>query len=218
MKIHLMVKLNAEQFIKIFPFFRNGPEKLIENILSLSSHSFASRDTLMQFEGQPFRNLELMLSGEKRVYKKSPTGREITLYEIGRGEACILNATCVLSNTLSPANARAITDVSYLLIPAEDFRNLLSTYEEMRAFVFGAINQRFVTILELISAIVFEKMDERLFDYLVEKSEDGVLSITHQQIANDLGTAREVVSRLLKEFERKGKVVLSRGYIRLVAL
>ena len=72
--------------------------------------------------------------------------------------------------------------------------------------------------MELISAIVFEKMDERLFDYLVEKSEDGVLSITHQQIANDLGTAREVVSRLLKEFERKGKVVLSRGYIRLVAL
>jgi len=212
-----MSKLNTEQFIKIFPFFRNSPEKLIDDILSLSSHAFASRDTLMQSEGQHFRDLELMLSGEKRIYKASPTGREITLYEIGRGEACILNAACVLSDTLSPVSAMAITDVSYLMIPAEDFKNLLSTYEEMRTFVFGAFGQRLVSILELISEVVFKKMDERLFDYLVEKSQDGVLSMTHQQIANDLGTAREVVSRLLKDFEKDGKIALSRGRICLIA-
>ena len=155
-------------------------------------------------------------AGQKRIYKASPTGREITLYEIGRGEACILNAACVLSDTLSPVSAMAITDVSYLVIPAEDFKNLLSTYEEMRTFVFGAFGQRLVSILELISEVVFKKMDERLFDYLVEKSQDGVLSMTHQQIANDLGTAREVVSRLLKDFEKEGKIVLSRGHIRLI--
>jgi CRP/FNR family transcriptional regulator len=211
-----MSKLNTEQFIKIFPFFRNGPEKLVENILFLSSHAFASRDTLMQFEGQHFRNFELILSGEKRIYKVNPSGREITLYEIGRGEACILNAACVLSNTLSSVNAMAMTDVSYLTIPAEDFKNLLSIYEEMRTFVFGAISQRLVSILELISEVVFTKMDERLFDYLVEKSQDSTLSITHQQIANDLGTAREVVSRLLKDFEKEGKITISRGLIRLI--
>lgn len=211
-----MAKLDTEEFIKIFPSFRNSPEKLIEDILSLSRYAFARRDTLMQLEGQPCRDLGLMLSGEKRIYIASPAAREITLYEVGQGEACIINAACVLSNKLCPANAIAITDVSSLLIPAKDFRNLLSTYEEMRAFVFGAINQRLVGILGLVSEIVFEKMDERLFDYLVEKSEDGILSMTHQQIANYLGTAREVVSRLLKDFERKGKVVLSRGHIRLI--
>jgi len=211
-----MSKLSTEQFIKIFPFFRNGPEKLIEDILSLSHHAFASRDTLMQSEGQPCGNLELMLSGEKRIYKASPAAKEITLYEIGRGEACILNAACVLSNTLSPVSAMAITDVTYLMIPAEDFKSLLSTYEEMRTFVFGAIGQRLGTILGLIGEVVFKKMDERLFDHLVEKSQDGLLSITHQQIANDLGTAREVVSRLLKDFEKAGKIILSRGHIRLI--
>lgn len=189
---------------------------MIEDILSLSRHNFASRDTLIQLEGQPCRDLQLMLSGEKRVYKASPTGKEITLYEVGQGEACIINAACVLSNMPCTANAIAITDISSLLIPAKDFRNLLSTYEQMRAFVFGAISQRLAAILGLMSEIVFEKMDERLFDYLVEKSEDGILSMTHQHIANDLGTAREVVSRLLKDFERKEKVVLSRGHIRLI--
>jgi len=210
-----MEKLDAEQFIKIFPFFRNSPEKLLEDVLSLSRQNFVSRDTLVHLEGQPCENLELMLSGEKRVYKASPTAKEITLYEVGQGEACILNAACVLSDTVCPANAVTITDVHSLLIPAKDFRMLLSEYEQMRAFVFDAISQRLSGILELISEITFEKMDERLYDFLVEKSENGMLSITHQQIANDLGTAREVVSRLLKDFERKGKLVLSRGQIKL---
>jgi len=212
-----MEKMNTGQFMKVFPFFQNSSEKMIDDILSSSRHVFRCCDTVTQLEGQPCTDLELMLSGDKRVYKSSPAGREITLYEVGRGEACIINATCVLSDAPCPVNAMAITDVSSLLIPAGDFRNLLSTYEEMRAFVFGSISQRIAVVLELIEEIVFEKMDRRLFDYLVEKSEDGMLSMTHQQIANDLGTAREVVSRLLKDFERKGKVALSRSHIRLIA-
>jgi len=212
-----MATLNSEQFIEIFPFFRDSPPKLIEDILFSSRHAFRCRDTVTQLEGELCTDLELMLSGEKRVYKSSPAGREITLYEVGQGEACILNATCVLSDTPCPVNAMTITDVSSLLIPARDFRNLLSIYKEMRTFVFNAISQRLAIVLELLGAVVFEKMDQRLFDYLVEKSEGGMLSMTHQQIASDLGTAREVVSRLLKDFERKGKVTLSRGHIQLIA-
>jgi CRP/FNR family transcriptional regulator len=158
-----------------------------------------------------------MLSGEKRIYKSSPTAKEITLYEVGRGEVCEINAVCILSDTLCPVNVMSITDVNFLLIPGKDFRNLLSEYKELRTFVFGAISQRITTILDLLGEIVFKKMDQRLFDYVVEKSEDGILSMTHQQIANDLGTAREVVSRLLKDFERNGKVILSRGHIQLIA-
>lgn len=211
-----MEKINAEQFVKIFPFFQNSTEKVIGDILSSSRHAFAGRGTLMHCEGQPCTDLELMLSGEKRIYKSSPAGKEITLYEVGPGEACPVNAVCVLSDTPCPLNVMAMTDVSLLLIPAKDLRTLLSTYEEIRAFVFGSISQRIAAILELIEELVFEKMDRRLFDYIVEKSENGALSVTHQQIANDLGTAREVVSRLLKDFERKGKVILSRGSIQLI--
>lgn len=211
-----MEKLTVEQFVETFPFFRNSPQIVIEDILSKSHRAFTRRDTMIQLQGQPCTHLEFILSGEKRVYKASQSAREITLYEVGPGEVCILSAACVLSDTLCPVNAIAISDVDSLMILANDFRNLVSAYEEMRAFVFDFFTQRLVTILELLGEITFEKMDERLFNLLVEKSENSMLQMTHQQIANDLGTAREVVSRLLKDFERKGKLVLSRGHIRLI--
>ncbi len=213
-----MTTMNAEQFIDKFPSFRNSSRELVNDILASSHQRFTSRDTAFQLEGQLCKHLELLLSGEKRIYVSSPAGKEITLYEVGPGEACIINAVCALTNTRSPVNSRALTDVSSILIPAEDFRNLVAAHKEVRSFVFGSIEQRITSFLELLSAVVFEKMDTRLFDYLVEKSENNILLMTHQQIANDLGTAREVVSRLLKDFESKGKVILSRGRIELTSL
>ncbi|MHC4707516.1 MAG: Crp/Fnr family transcriptional regulator [Planctomycetota bacterium] len=212
----MMAELNAEQFTETFSFFRNSPRQLVEDILSSSRHAFAHLGTLMHLEGEPCTYLELVLSGEERGYKSGPAAKEITLYEVGPGEACPINAVCVLTDTAFPLNVAAITDVSLLLIPAKDFKNLLSEYEEMRTFVFRSVGQRFEAVLGLVDELVFKKMDQRLFDYIVEKSEDGRLPTTHQQIANDLGTAREVVSRLLRSFERDGRVALSRGHIRLL--
>jgi CRP/FNR family transcriptional regulator len=158
-----------------------------------------------------------MLSGEKRIYKSNPAGKQITLFEIGPGQACIINALCAITDIPSPVNVKAITDIESLLVSAEDFRNLVVKHKEVRSFVFGSISQRITLFSELIGEVAFEKMNRRLFDYLVEKSENHILSATHQQIANDLGTAREVVSRLLKDFEKSGTVVLSRGRIELTS-
>jgi CRP/FNR family transcriptional regulator len=156
-----------------------------------------------------------MLTGEKRIYKVGDSTREITLYEIGSGDICVLNALSILSNTELPANAATYSESEVLLLPAPNFLDLIGKYDAMRSFVHSYINESIVNIMSLISEITFRKMDIRLLDYLIEKSENKRLEKTHQQIAYDLGTSREVVSRLLKEFERQGKVLLSRNLINL---
>ena len=167
----------------------------------------------MKTEGDYCSEFVLLLSGEKRIYKRSVSGREITLYEMGAGDICVLNASCILSNTRLPANADSLSDVRMLLVPAPEFLRMMQEHHTLRTFVFRQISHGFVSAMSLISEIVFRKLDERLVNYLVEKSADGVLEATHRGIADDLGTSREVISRLLKDFERQGMVSLSRSCI-----
>ena len=183
--------------------------------MSNGQYQAVPANTILQLEGRPCNNSEFQLSGVKRSYKVSESGREITLYEVGPGKICIVNVACSLSNSVCAANSVSLTDVTMLSIPAKDFRELVAKYEEMRTFIFTSINQKFVSIMELVKEIAFRKMNERLYDYIAEKSEHGKLSTTHQKIANDLGTAREVISRLLKEFEKKGMLRISRNLIEL---
>lgn len=211
-------KITKKVFLEIFPFFQKGSPEVVSDILSCARHEALPANTMMQLEGQPCDSLGLMLSGVKRIYKTSGSGREITLYEVEPGESCILNASCILSNIVCPINAVSVTDVSQLSVSAKDFRGLIGKYEEVRTFIFVSISQNFASIIELIQEVVFRKMDERLLDYLVEKSEERKLITTHQKIADDLGTAREVISRLLKDFERKRTVRLSRNLIELTRL
>jgi CRP/FNR family transcriptional regulator len=170
---------------------------------------------LVKLEGEMCQDFILMLSGEKRIFKMGGSAREITLYEIGPGDICVLNASCILSNTRLPANAATTRETEVLSLPAQHFLDMIGGYEEMRSFVHSHINTGFASIMALIAEVAFGKMDERLTDYLIEKSENSKLQRTHQQIANDLGTSREVVSRLLKEFERQGLILLSRNFIEL---
>lgn len=210
--------INRDQFLRIFPYFRHAPESLVTDILSLSYQNRIPGDVIAKLEGDECQEFVLMLSGEKRIYKTSGSTREITLYEIGPGDICVLNASCILSNARLPANAATTCDTDVLLLSAQDFLKLIGRYEEMRAFIFSHINTGLAAIMTLISEIVFGKMDERLINYLIEKSGNDHLERTHQQIAQDLGTSREVVSRLLKDLERRGLIALSRNHIQLEAL
>jgi CRP/FNR family transcriptional regulator len=211
-----MTKINREEFLATFPIFQNGDPLLVETILSASScQSFFSQAQLY-LEGDKCPGIAFVLSGEIRVYKISETGREITLYEIYPGETCILNAACILSHRNYPANAVGLINGTMLYLPEAIFIRLLAEHQVMRTFIFSLFSQRFGEIIELIEEVTFGKMDDRLEEYLIEKSENNVLQTTHQHIANDLGSSREVVSRLLKDFEHKGKVSLSRNHIRLI--
>ena len=210
--------MTKNEFIKVFPVFKNSSDELLKELLAFARHQSVPAGREIYAEGDACEAIAFIISGEIRVYKTGQTGREITLYEIGPGETCILNASCILSRRSYPANAVAISDVALLLVPSSDFRRLVDEREEMRNFVFALLSRRLVDVMELVEEVAFGRMDERLFDYLIEKAENGKLDTTHQKIANDLGTSREVVSRLLKDLERKHQVKLSRNSISLLQL
>ncbi len=204
--------LTPKEFARTFPALQKIP---VQEMLSSSATQAIPSGARIYSEGDGCSAIAFVLSGEIRVYKVGETGREITLYEIGPGETCILNASCILAHTSYPANAVALSEVDALLVPSAVFRRLVTENEAMREFVFTLLSRRLSLVMELVEEVAFGRMDERLMEYLVEKSGDNVLETTHQKIANDLGTSREVVSRLLKDFERSGKVGLSRNSIRL---
>lgn len=208
--------MTKNEFIKTFLIFRNSADELLKELLVIARHQDVPAGKQIYSEGDSCPVIAFVISGEIRVYKTGQTGREITLYEIGPGETCILNASCILSGTSYPANAVTLSDVTMLLIPSSDFRRLVDRHEEMRDFVFALLSRRLSGVMELVEEVAFGRMDERLLDYLIEKSENGNLETTHQKIANDLGTSREVVSRLLKDLERKQEVRLSKNSISLL--
>ncbi len=210
-----METLTKKQFTDAFPLFAKAPEKLTADLLSVARFQKFPKGLQVYSEGDACAAIAFLLSGDIRVYKTGEGGREITLYEIGRGETCILNASCILSNLSYPAQAIAMEAGEMLLIPSNDFRRLVADYEVMRNFVFNILSQRLAEVMALVEEIAFGRMDRRLMDYLVEKSGDNRLAATHQKIADDLGSSREVVSRLLKDFERKGRITLSRNLIEL---
>jgi CRP/FNR family transcriptional regulator len=211
-----MNPLSYDEFVQVFPAFRNSPEGLVRDILSKAILRPFPMGMLIYAENDACSAIAFLLSGEIRVYKAAEGGREITLYEIGKGETCILNASCILANTPYPANAVSVTEGSMLLVPADDFRRLMKINEDMQHFVFEIMSRRLSTVMALVEEVAFGRMDRRLREYLSEKAGHGVLKSTHQKIADDLGTSREVVSRLLKDLEHKGIVALSRSEITLL--
>jgi CRP/FNR family transcriptional regulator len=206
---------NAD-FLKVFPAFRNCSDADIKELLDAGRHQAVPAGKQIYTEGDACSAIAFVLSGDIRVYKIGQTGREITLYEIGPGETCILNASCILSGKAYPANAVILSDANLFLVPSAEFRRLISEHEKVRDFIFTQLSQRLTGVMELVEEVAFGHMDERLLDYLVERSANNRLETTHQKIANDLGTSREVVSRLLKDLERKGRVQLSRNAVTLL--
>lgn len=210
--------MTVNDFLKSFPAFRSSPLDLLKDMLSAGRQQAIPRDSPVYAEGDACQAIAFVLSGEIRVYKIGESGREITLYEIGPGETCILNASCILGNTTYPANAVTTSDAIVLLVPSSVFGRLMAEQKEMRDFVFSLLSQRLTTVMALVEEVAFGRMDQRLREYLIERSGNNRLETTHQKIANDLGTSREVVSRLLKDLERKQQVRLSRNAIEILDL
>lgn len=167
-------------------------------------------------EGDVCQNYLLVLEGSVRVQKLSESGKEIVLYRVESGQSCVLTTSCLLAHDRYHAEAITETEVSAVAIPHSAFHQALGS-AAFREFVFASYGERVSSLVMLIDAIAFGRMDARLAHALFELADgNGIACATHQELARELGTAREVVSRLLKEFERHGWVALQRGRIELL--
>ncbi|NOY72703.1 MAG: Crp/Fnr family transcriptional regulator [Gammaproteobacteria bacterium] len=189
------------------PFFRSASLIHIP-----AGHTIAS-------EGTECNQLALLVSGQVRVYKLADSGREITLYRISKGDSCVLTASCIMSNTPFPAIATAETDVDAVLVPSRQVHEWMSESKPWNTFIFGLIAKRLTEVIAVLEGVAFHRMDERIAAYLIAIASQGqTLNITHHEIASDLGTSREVVSRILKEFEGKGLIKGARSKLTVVNL
>jgi CRP/FNR family transcriptional regulator len=166
--------------------------------------------------GQRANSFLLLLSGSVRVQHRSDTGREVFLYRVHAGETCILTTACLLAEETYAAEGLAETEVQAVAIPRPVFDDLLGRSAVFRSFVFRAYSRRIADLFALIEDIVFQRVDVRLAGRLLELERDGTVVATHQALAVELGTAREVVSRTLGEFQRRGWVEQARGELRLL--
>ena len=168
-------------------------------------------------EGDQADAIALLISGIVRVYKIGETGREITLYRFGNGESCILTANAILSRKSFPAIATVEREAEAVMIPADVFRDWVKHYDPWREFVFDLLSERLSTVMAVVDEIVFQRMDRRVASLLLSKSKtEHPIRITHQEIAAELGSSREVISRILEDFSQRDIIQPGRGTIEIL--
>ena len=194
-------------------------EDLMQEIAKVSKiYDFKEGDIIIDF-GENIKSMPLMLTGAIKILREDFDEGELLLYFIEKGDTCAMSMKCCLGNAKSEIRAMAETDGQLVLIPIEKMNEWLGKYESWRNFVFNSYNNRLKEMLTAIDNLAFMNMDERLLNYLLEKSKINhtkQIHNTHQEIAYDLNTSRVVVSRILKALENKGKIKLNRAYIELL--
>jgi CRP/FNR family transcriptional regulator, anaerobic regulatory protein len=168
-------------------------------------------------EGDRVDAIALLISGVVRVYKIGETGREITLYRFGHGESCILTANAILSQKSFPAVATVEKEAEAVMIPAHQFRDWVKRHDAWREFVFDLLSDRLSAVMAVVDDVVFQRMDRRVASLLLSKSKTlHPIRMTHQEIAAELGSSREVVSRILEDLSQKGLIDVGRGMIEIM--
>lgn len=197
---------------KLFP---NLEEGLYKELLAHGTlKEVKAGETLLKV-GQTIRSTMLIIDGLVKLYREDDEGNEFFIYHLNAGQACSLSMICATRHETSEILAKALTDATVLAIPLEYMEQWMSKYKSWYQFVISSYRKRFEELLKTIDAIAFTSMDERLEYYLKQQVVQlgNNLKITHQEIANDLNSSREVISRLLKKMETKGWVVIHRNAI-----
>ena len=186
----------------------------LADLLAGASLLRVTRGTMMFDEQQPCRGFPLLLAGSVRIVKAAVNGRELHLYDVEPGDTCILTSGCLLGHAAYPARGEVRDDAEIVMLPAPAFQLLMARLEPFRDQVFHAFSARLAELMELVSAVAFQKLDQRLAKALLAKT--APIRITHQALADELGSVREIVSRLLKNFADNGWLRLGREQIEIV--
>ena len=165
-------------------------------------------------QGDSIEAIPLLVSGVVRVYQIGETGREVTLYRFRPGESCVLTANAILTRQTFPAIATVEQEAEAILVPAETFRQWVQRYDLWRDFFFDLVSQRLASVMGLVDEVAFRRLDVRVAGLLQERARaEHPIRITHQEIAAELGSSREVISRILEDLADRGLVRPERGSI-----
>lgn len=189
----------------------------IEAISSIAN--FASGTVILR-QGEYVKVIPLLISGLAKVFKEeSVNGNEVLLYYIKPGESCVMSVTTLMQNGMSQVKAIIEEDAEVLVIPADKVLLIAKKYPKWNEFVYELFNLKFEELLNVIEILTFSNKDMRLLEYLKKEGRlknNSTIKTTHQEIAYDLGSSREVISRLLKKLENDGKIKLGQGSIELL--
>ncbi|MFP7675461.1 Crp/Fnr family transcriptional regulator [Marivita sp. S0852] len=207
----------TDTWIDTFKGLRRLPDDIRTDLETGSQIVTVPPGTQIFAPGQTADNLWLLLEGTVKVQQKSETGRDVFLYRVHGGESCVLTTACMLAFEDYAAEGTSETEVKAVAIPRKTFDDLVAKSPVFREFVFTAYSRRITDLFTLIDDIVFQRMDVRLASRLLELVDDkNVVHATHAILGTELGTAREVISRTLAEFQRRGWIEQSRGEVHLV--
>jgi CRP/FNR family transcriptional regulator len=205
--------MDEYQLHKYFPSL--GEKELRETLLNECSIQTFEKDTILLEEGNYVKVLPLVIEGSVKIFKKD-YDKEILMYYIKSGESCIMSISACIKDEKSQVQAITSDSTKVILVPIRFVNDWMRLFPTWNTFIISSYQSRFDNLLTAFNAVVFEKMDTRLVQYLKEKSNvlgSSTLKTTHIEIATELATARVVISRLLKDLENQGKIKQTRGYI-----
>jgi len=207
---------NTTAWVERFPGLSRLKPDIKDLLLSRSEIVEVPQNTIIFGPGKSPENMLFLLDGTVRVQQVSETGHEIVLYRINAGQSCVLTTACLLAYDDYSAEGISETAVAAAAVPRAVFDDLVAQSKDFRDFVFAAFSKRITDLFLMIDEVAFQRLDVRLADKLITLSSgDDTIATTHQKLSVELGTAREVVSRQLQEFQRRGWIEQARGKVSL---
>ncbi|MCX6216772.1 Crp/Fnr family transcriptional regulator [Spirosoma sp.] len=192
---------------------------LLDELAKVGQHKVIPVGSYLIRPGEYIRSVPIIIRGSVKIMRPDQEGREALLYYLGGLDACAMSLTCCLGSRRSEITAVAEEDTELIAIPVDKVDEWMCRYSSWKQFVFQTYQKRFDNLLQTIDEVTFHKLDERLLTYLQKKTKScqcSELTITHEEIANELATSREVISRLLKQLEKMEKLKLLRGKIEML--
>ena len=204
--------VNREKVLNLYPALRSLPADRLAALLPPHAIMHLPAGAQVFAENQPCQGFPLLLEGSVKVIKLAASGRELMLYRVVPGGSCIISSSCLLGHTEYNARGIAETPLTLAALPVGAFAALMVEHTPFRDFVFHLFADRIGELMQLVEEVAFARLDQRLAQLLLARNET-VLGVTHQQLADELGSVREIVSRLLKGFAEQGLVTLGREQI-----